>query len=239
MKNKFLDKAKQILNEMRDHKTSPRHIVDAFHHETVHHNVHVPISDEIKNLGFFVSRPKLKDGVAHYSINNNHRGSEILSHQLGIGKSLIPVPTHHPQQESSVRHLVTRAFSNKPSRYLSYLKTVHNGIAASIQKHRDEWQKSHVAATQSIRAIKQSTMDAIQNKTTIGDSVEQHQHQAHHHSETAAQHERAIKELEAQRMLVAKHARALPKIFGLDSSEKSAGNMNSNRVVFGVWDEIF
>lgn len=238
MKNKFLQKAKSILNEMRNLENSPRHVVDVFHNETVHHNIHVPISKEIKNLGFFVNKPKLKDGVAHYVINNNNRGSEILTNQLGIGKSLIPIPTHHPQQESSVRHLVTRAFSNKPSRYLNYLKTLHGSISNTIKEHKNQWQTSHVAATQSIRAIKQSTIDSIQNKKSIGDSVEHHQSQAHRHSETAAQHERIIKDLEHHRTLVAKHARALPKIFGLDSSEKSAGNLDSNRIVFDVWDEI-
>jgi len=239
MKNKFLHKAKKILNEMNDYKSSPRYLVDRFHHDAIHHNVHIPISKEIKNLGFFVSKPNLKNGVANYTISVNYRGNEVLTHQLGIGRNLIPIPQHHPNQESSVRHLVDRAFSKKPSKYLSYLKTIHSGIDSAIQKHKFEWQKSHVDATSAIRSIKKNTMDAIQNKTGIPISIQDLQGQAHHHAERAAEHERLIKELESHKVSIARHARALPKIFGLDNSEKSSGNLNSNRIVFGIWDEIF
>jgi hypothetical protein len=236
--NNKIKLVKQILNEMNDFRSSPRSQVDRFHHEMVHNHIHNPISQEVKALGFFINKPEHKNGVANYSVSGNYRGNEILTHQLGIGKSLIPLPQHHPTQEHSVRHLVDRAFSKKPTKYLKYLKTIHTGLTNAIEAHRQKWNDSHKAATESFRSMKQKTVNSLSNSVPIGSTIEQHQLMAHHHSETAAQHERNIRELELHRQTITRHANALGRIFGVDASEQSSGDLNSRKIVSGVWDEV-
>lgn len=240
MNHNFLHKVKKILNEMKDFKSSPKYIVNKFHNETIHHNVHLPISREIKNLGFFVSSPKLKNGIANYDINSKYRGTDVLKQYLGIGNDIIPVPTHHPKQESTVKNIVERVFSKKPSKYLNYLKTLHAGLDNAIKQHKLEWEKSHVGATSSIREIKKSTINALQNKKAINSGdIEKYQADAHFYSEKAAEHERLIKELQNHKSSLIKHGRELKNIFGIDMQDNSIGNLNSPHIVGGVWDEIF
>lgn len=240
MNHNFLNKVKKILNEMKDFKSSPNYIVNKFHNETIHHAVHLPISKEIKNLGFFVSSPKLKNGVASYDINSKYRGNDVLKQHLGIGDNIIPIPAHNPKQESTVRNIVERVFSKKPSKYLNYLKTIHAGLDNAIQQHKIEWEKSHVGATSSIREIKKSTVGALQNKKAINSAnIEKHQADAHFYSEKAAEHEKLIKEMQNHKSLLVKHGRELSKIFGMDAKDNSTRNLNSPHIVGGVWDEIF
>jgi len=232
------DKTKKILKEMRDFKSSPRYIANRFHHEIIHDDVHMPIFKHLITLGFFTNKPIHKNGISEYSIQGGYRGNEVLTHQLGIGKSLIPIPQHHPKQEHSVKYLVDRAFSKKPSKYLLYLKTLHDGLSSSIEKHRERWRQSHKMAVDSLRSMKQNTMNSLSKSIPLGNSIEQHQLQAHHHQELAAEHEKNIKELEHHRRTIVHHANALGHMFGIDASEKSIGDLNSSKIVGGIWDEV-
>jgi hypothetical protein len=221
---------------MNNHRESPRHLADKFHHEIIHSEVHVPLSNQLKQLGFFANKPTLKSGVANFSISNSNRGSEVLSHQLGIGKSLIPLPQHHPNQDNSVRHLVDRAFGKKPSKYMMYLKQVHGSINNALEKHREQWRIAHVSSSDAIRGIKQVTMKSLHTAEPIQNAVEQHQARAHYFSELAAEHEKHIRALEAQKQTVVNHARGLIKIYGIDSRENQS--IDSPKIVGGVWDEV-
>jgi hypothetical protein len=230
---------KKLITEMNEIKQeSPRNLVSGIHHSLIHNQIHLPISKEITNLGFFTNKPTHKDGVADFSINGSHRGSEILTHQLGIGRSLIPIPQHHPMQEHSVKHLVERAFGKKPSKYLKYLRVIHDGLSSVIEQHRQHWANSHKEASQTLRAMKAATMTSLNSSIPIGKTIETHQLKAHHHAELAAEHERFIREMELHKKTIVRHAHALGQIFGVDSRLSSEMNVNSPKIVSGIWDEV-
>lgn len=217
----------------------PISIVNKIHHATVHEKIHTPISNELKRMGFFTNKPKLKDNKAVYEISGNNRGNEILSHQLGIGKSLIPIPQHHHSNEYSVRHLVDRAFSKKPSKYLNYLKTLHTLIGDVIHNHKIGMVDSRRQSISAMKEMRGTVQSSFSNSAPIGQTIEQKQKEAKHHSDVSYEHEKMIKDLQAHRVEIVKHARALGKIYGIDASEKEVGNINSNKIVSGVWDEVF
>jgi hypothetical protein len=230
---------KGLLTEMKDFTSSPRYAADRLHQQIVHDDIHIPISKHIRKLGFFASKPEYTKGMAEYNISGNYRGNEVLTNQLGIGKSLVPIPQHHPTQEHSIRHLVDRAFSKKPSKYLNYLKAVHDSVDSAIQKHRAAWEISHTNANDAIAAIKASTMNQFRGATPIGSNIEDQQRMAHHHSEMAAEHEKHIRSLTQHKQTIVNHARGLGSVYDVDLSEPEQGNLNSHKLVSGVWDEVF
>lgn len=217
----------------------PISAVSKIHHINVHEKIHIPISQELKKLGFFTNKPQLKNNKAIYEIGGNNRGSEILTHQLGIGKSLVPIPQHHHSNEYSVRHLVDRAFSRKPSKYLNYLKILHTLIGDVITNHKIAMVDSRRQSINAMKEMRGTIQSSFSNSTPIGQTIEQKQKQAKHHSDVSYEHEKMIKDLQTHRVEIVKHARALGKIYGIDSSEKEVGNINSNKIVSGVWDEVF
>jgi len=237
MNNKHIKLVRELINEMKEFRSSPHYQADIFHHETVHNDIHVPISKEIKSLGFFATTPVHRKGFAEYQIKNSVRGSDILTNQLGIGKNLIPIPQHHPKQEFSVRHLVDRAFSKKPSKYLKYLRVVHDSINNAIENHRKEWVKAHSTANNAIKSMKTITMQSLSGSKPIGSVAEEQQALAHHHAELASEHEKKIRELEHHKRTIVSHAHALSGIYGVDASDKATGDLNSPKIVGGIWDE--
>ena len=68
-------------------------------------------------------------------------------------------------------------------------------------------------------------------------SAEEQQALAHHHAELASEHEKKIRELEHHKRTIVSHAHALSGIYGVDASEKSNGDLNSPKIVGGIWDE--
>lgn len=237
--NKQIKVFKQIINEMKESNSfqDPISLVTDIHHDSVHRNIHIPLSKEIKKLGFFVNKPTLKNKIATYDIGKNNRGNEILHSQLGIGKSLIPLPQHHHSNENSVRHLIDRAFSKKPSKYLNYLKTVYQFIENVSNEHKHAMVESKRNSIKSLKQIKDSVTNSFNNSVPIGSVIEEKQREAKHHSDVSYEHEKLIKQIKNHKVEIVKHARALGKIYGFDKSDKP--NLESNKISFGVWDEVF
>ena len=79
---------------------------------------------------------------------------------------------------------------------------------------------------------------SLNSSIPIGKTIETHQLKAHHHAELAAEHERFIREMELHKKTVVRHAHALGQIFGVDSRLSSEMNVNSPKIVSGIWDEV-
>jgi hypothetical protein len=82
-------------------------------------------------------------------------------------------------------------------------------------------------------------MQSLSGSRPIGSVAEEQQALAHHHAELASEHEKKIRELEHHKRTIVNHAHALSGIYGVDASEKSIGDLNSSKLVGGIWDEVF